>query len=53
VGSAERLDEQSDCSRAVLFSEGRLIALHGFIKKTQKTPDAELELARKRMREFK
>ena len=35
------------------FSEGRLIALHGFIKKTQKTPDAELELARKRMREFK
>ena len=35
------------------FSEGRLIALHGFIKKTQKTPDAELVLARKRMREFK
>jgi len=35
------------------FSEGQLIALHGFIKKTQKTPDAELALARKRMREFK
>ena len=35
------------------FSEGRLIALHGFIKKTQKTPDAELTLARKRMSEFK
>jgi phage-related protein len=35
------------------FSEGRLIALHGFIKKTQKTPDAELALVRKRMREFK
>ena len=35
------------------FSEGRLIALHGFIKKTQKTPDVELALARKRMREFK
>ena len=35
------------------FSEGRLIALHGFIKKMQKTPDAELALARKRMREFK
>ena len=31
----------------VLFclTEGRLLALHGFIKKTQKTPDAELELA--------
>jgi phage-related protein len=35
------------------FVDGRLLALHGFIKKTQKTPDAELELARKRMREFK
>jgi phage-related protein len=35
------------------FTEGRLLALHGFIKKTQKTPDAELNLARKRMREFK
>ena len=35
------------------FSEGRLIALHGFIKKTQKTPDVELALARKRMRELK
>lgn len=34
------------------FTDGRLIALHGFIKKTQKTPDAELELARKRKREF-
>jgi len=35
------------------FSEGKLLVLHGFIKKTQKTPDAELALARKRMREFK
>ncbi|WP_036263148.1 type II toxin-antitoxin system RelE/ParE family toxin [Methylocapsa aurea] len=35
------------------FTEGRLVALHGFIKKTQKTPDDELKLARKRQREFK
>lgn len=35
------------------FTEGRLLALHGFIKKTQKTPDDELKLARKRKREFK
>jgi phage-related protein len=28
-----------------------MIALHGFIKKTQKTPAADLELARKRMKE--
>jgi phage-related protein len=30
----------------------RIVLLHGFIKKTQKTPDAELALARKRKREF-
>jgi phage-related protein len=35
------------------FTEGRLLALHGFIKKTRKTPEAELELARERAREFK
>jgi len=34
------------------FTEGKLVALHGFVKKTQKTPDAELQLARKRKREF-
>jgi phage-related protein len=32
--------------------EGTLFALHGFIKKTQKTPDAELALARKRQKEL-
>jgi phage-related protein len=35
------------------FTEGRLVALHGIIKKTQKTPQADLDLARKRKREFK
>jgi phage-related protein len=33
------------------FVQGRLIALHGFIKKTQQTPDAELRLPRKRKQE--
>jgi phage-related protein len=33
------------------FHEAILIVLHGFIKKTQKTPEADLELARRRMRE--
>jgi len=37
----------------ICFSEGRLVALHGFIKKTQKTPDADLKLGRKRQREFR
>ena len=31
---------------------GRLVALHGFIKKTQKTPDEELKKARKRQKEI-
>lgn len=35
------------------FTDNRLLLLHGFIKKTQKTPDAALKLARERKREFK
>ncbi|HEX5482294.1 MAG TPA: type II toxin-antitoxin system RelE/ParE family toxin [Terriglobia bacterium] len=31
---------------------GRLIALHGFIKKTRTTPDEDLDLARKRQKEL-
>ncbi len=34
------------------FYDGMLIALHAFIKKTQRTPDAELDLARKRLKEM-
>jgi phage-related protein len=33
------------------FHEGAIVVLHGFIKKTQKTPPDDLELARKRKRE--
>jgi len=38
----------------VLFSisEGRILVLHGFIKKSRKTPDEDLALACKRRREF-
>jgi len=38
----------------VLFcpQEGRVLVLHGFIKKTQKTPPDDLALARRRKREF-
>jgi phage-related protein len=37
----------------VLFCivQSRMVLLHAFIKKTQKTPDADLELAMKRMKE--
>lgn len=31
----------------------RIIMLHSFVKKTQKTPQRELEIARKRMKEVK
>lgn len=38
----------------VMFSvhQGRIVALHGFIKRTQKTPPDDLALARRRKREF-
>ncbi len=40
-------------ARLVFFvSEGRIGVLHGFIKKTQKTPRTEIALAKKRMKEM-
>ena len=38
----------------VLFSvqQSRILVLHAFIKKTRKTPDGDLALARRRSREF-
>jgi phage-related protein len=49
-----RSDLPSNRIARVLFSvQGdKVLVLHGFIKKTQKTPDADLALARKRRREF-
>lgn len=49
-----RTNLPSDRIARVLFSvqKGYVVVLHGLIKKTQKTPDAELTLARKRKREF-
>jgi len=39
----------------VIFSiaDWRMLLLHGFIKKTQKTPKDDLSLARKRMKEIR
>ena len=36
-----------------LIVKQQIVMLHGFIKKTQKTPDKELKLAKQRMKEFK
>jgi phage-related protein len=41
-------------ARVLLCTEGEeLVALHGFIKKSQQTPHAELKLAKKRMKEMR
>jgi phage-related protein len=44
----------SNRTARVLFGvqQGRILVLHGFIKKTQKTPADDLALARRRNREF-
>jgi phage-related protein len=40
-------------ARIIFFvCDGRMVAVHGFIKKTRKTPIEDLNLARKRQREF-
>jgi phage-related protein len=33
-------------------AEGRMVLLHGFVKKTQKTPQSDLQLARQRQKEL-
>ena len=33
-------------------AQGRMVLLHGFVKKSQKTPPPDLELARKRQKEI-
>lgn len=40
-------------ARLLFFvADGRIGVVHGFIKKTQKTPDTELDAARRRMKEM-
>ena len=36
-----------------MLVEGEIILLHGFIKKTRQTPKSELDLARKRQRQYR
>jgi phage-related protein len=44
---------QGRIARMLFFiHDGRMVLLHGFIKKTQKTPDADIELATKRRKEI-
>lgn len=50
-----RISLPSDKIARVIFiaEEGEMILLHGFIKKTQKTPDKELNLAIQRYKKIK
>jgi phage-related protein len=36
-----------------MISQGEIVLLNGFVKKTQKTPDGEIDLARKRAKKYK
>jgi phage-related protein len=45
------LPGQKTARLRLCFHQKTLVVLHGFIKKTQKTPVEELELAKRRMKE--
>ncbi len=49
-----RAQQGSNISRALFFffMKGRIIITHGFTKKTQKTPPAQIELAKKYRDDF-
>ena len=53
VGNPHRMPSHRIARALLCLHAGSLAALHGFIKKTQKTPDDELALARKRQKELK
>ncbi len=50
LGSAQHSRRESHCP-LLSAQPWAHVLLHGFIKKTQKTPEAELDLARKRQKE--
>jgi len=51
LGSAFDTSEPADSPAYPVRHEQMLVVLHGFIKKTQKTPADDLALARRRMKE--
>lgn len=52
--SEVRINLPDGIARILFTTDGpRMILLHGFIKKTQKTSKQDLELARKRMKEVR
>jgi len=45
------LDDKRIARVLFFFKDGKMVLLHSFIKKTQKTPKPDLELAKKRKKE--
>jgi phage-related protein len=52
VGGPQQVGEQQNRAPLFFAEKGRIGVVHGFIKKTQKTPPAEIALAQKRMKEM-
>ena len=50
VGGPEQPTTGTNCSGAICIQPDRMILLHGFIKKTQKTPQHDMDLALKRQK---
>jgi phage-related protein len=53
VGNPDGFADAEDRTALLCLHHEHLVALHGFIKKTQTTPDDDLALARKRHKELK
>ena len=51
VGGEGLSDSKSDRARPVLYTSRTQVLLHGFIKKTQQTPENDLDLAVRRQKE--
>ncbi len=49
-----RIRDKTGISRILYFThtERKLILLHGFTKKTNKTPEREIEIAKERMKDY-
>ena len=49
-----RTDLDNKIARVLIcFNDNQILLLHGFIKKTQKTPDSDLKIAKARKKEIK
>jgi hypothetical protein len=52
AGNPDRSADEAYGARPDCLCRGRLVALHGFIKKTRTAPDEDMAIARKRQKEL-